>query len=277
MVTNLQAVCKKSEQTQRDYQRGLAYIQQRQYPQAIAALEEVLRTQPNDPQAHLLLGVVYLTQGDPKAAWRQDQILQKLDPKLADQLATALNTFSFNQRPLVNSAHIFPEIRSHFQRTLSSQPDCIPAYLGLAWTFGELDYFEMAANAAEQARRLTPQIASTYDRLSAAYDQLCRYQEAHDRYQYTNHTKNFNRAKQKSYHPTVDTYKQIIRLQIAQACQQILQCTPDDAEAHFLLGAIYLTQHLNMAAQRECRQLMHLDKRLADQLFCWIDTANRNS
>src|SRR3546814_8213456 len=44
------------------------YLDSGQYPAALVEIKNALQTNPNDPQARVLLGKIYLQMGNPKAA-----------------------------------------------------------------------------------------------------------------------------------------------------------------------------------------------------------------
>jgi Tfp pilus assembly protein PilF len=65
---------------------GLAYLNLGLLDQARKSLQEAVRLDPKDPQAHYALCVYYARAGDTQAANQEFQALKKLDPKLAAQL-----------------------------------------------------------------------------------------------------------------------------------------------------------------------------------------------
>jgi tetratricopeptide (TPR) repeat protein len=66
---------------------GCLYVRQNRLDQAVGAFQEVLRQNPNAPQAHYNLGLIYYTQGDYQAASRQIFALKGIDPGMAGELA----------------------------------------------------------------------------------------------------------------------------------------------------------------------------------------------
>jgi len=66
---------------------GCLDVQAGRLDQAVGAFREVLRQNPNMPQAHYNLGLIYYTQGDYQAASRQFYALKGLDPGMAADLA----------------------------------------------------------------------------------------------------------------------------------------------------------------------------------------------
>jgi tetratricopeptide (TPR) repeat protein len=66
---------------------GCLYVRQNRLDQAVGAFQEVLRQNPNAPQAHYNLGLIYYTQGNYQAASVEFYALKGLDPGLAGELS----------------------------------------------------------------------------------------------------------------------------------------------------------------------------------------------
>ena len=65
---------------------GRAYRSAGEYPKAIEAYQQALRLAPDNPAAHLDLGVCYVDIGDKNSALDEYKILQELDIGLANKL-----------------------------------------------------------------------------------------------------------------------------------------------------------------------------------------------
>ena len=65
---------------------GRAYLQAGLYSQAIECLKDAVRTDQQHAQAYYNLGRAYLRVGDRGLAMEQQEILQSLNPHLANQL-----------------------------------------------------------------------------------------------------------------------------------------------------------------------------------------------
>ena len=68
------------------YALGYAYFQKKKYKEAIDALEHTISLQPNNAFAFKKLGSSYLKAGKKDKAQEQQQILEKLDRQLAEEL-----------------------------------------------------------------------------------------------------------------------------------------------------------------------------------------------
>ena len=78
---------------------GLAYLNLGMLDQARKSLQEAVRLDPKDPQAHYALCVYYARAGDTQAANREFQALKSLDPKLAAQLTDLMRPGAPAKKP----------------------------------------------------------------------------------------------------------------------------------------------------------------------------------
>ena len=69
---------------------GRAYYGTGAYRQAVKAFETAVRLKPNFASAHYGLGLSYLEIGDKRSAEKEEQVLRKLNSRLADRLAGML-------------------------------------------------------------------------------------------------------------------------------------------------------------------------------------------
>ena len=84
----------------RHYERGEAFLNNKQYNEAAAAFKRVIKADPNFMEAHYGLGVTYLEMGalnDAKTAAEEASRL-KADPQLIHELLTAIKQVETNQR-----------------------------------------------------------------------------------------------------------------------------------------------------------------------------------
>jgi tetratricopeptide (TPR) repeat protein len=70
---------------------GQAYLKAGMYAQAIESFRDAVQTDQEHAQAYFNLGRAYLSVGDRGLALEQQRVLQKLDPRLADQLLDMIN------------------------------------------------------------------------------------------------------------------------------------------------------------------------------------------
>ena len=61
------------------------------YDNAATAFTKAIQIKPEDGDCHFMLGKTYAQQGNVPASMREYNILQKLDPKLAQELQRFLN------------------------------------------------------------------------------------------------------------------------------------------------------------------------------------------
>jgi Flp pilus assembly protein TadD len=69
---------------------GVAYADLGQLEEGATALREAVRLAPDSPKAHYALGVVLAAEGDSRGAAAEQQLLERLDPQRARQLASEL-------------------------------------------------------------------------------------------------------------------------------------------------------------------------------------------
>ena len=74
------------------YATGLAYYNLRRYKGAIEELKQVIALNPKHAQAYYGLALTYLATGDRKAAEKQQETLESLDPVFAAKIAKLLST-----------------------------------------------------------------------------------------------------------------------------------------------------------------------------------------
>ncbi len=69
---------------------GRFHQQRKEWPSAIDAYRKALQSRPEEPQTLFQLGLVHIQAGDPAAARRQHDVLQRVSPPLAAQLLKAI-------------------------------------------------------------------------------------------------------------------------------------------------------------------------------------------
>jgi tetratricopeptide (TPR) repeat protein len=83
------------------YSAGLAFYNLQRYRDAIEELKQVIALNPNHAPGHFGLTLTYLVTGDRKAAEKQQQALESLDPVYAAKIAKLLAVKSDNHQGLV--------------------------------------------------------------------------------------------------------------------------------------------------------------------------------
>jgi tetratricopeptide (TPR) repeat protein len=87
--------------------------------EAIGALNDLLKREPKQPQAHLQLAAAYRAKGDLESALRVYRRLEEIYPANAEVPMLLGQTFALQKRP--------GEAREAFQKTLTLAPDYLPA------------------------------------------------------------------------------------------------------------------------------------------------------
>jgi tetratricopeptide (TPR) repeat protein len=73
----------KQDNAEAYFNRGVAYFKLSQWRQSEEDLKQAIHYNPNHSAAHYALAMTYLQEKQPKAAFREYEILKKLDPQLA--------------------------------------------------------------------------------------------------------------------------------------------------------------------------------------------------
>jgi Flp pilus assembly protein TadD len=77
-------------ETEINYALGRAYYGTGSYRQAVKAFETAVRLKPDFASAHFALGLSYMEIGDKRLAEKEEQVLRKLNSRLADRLSGIL-------------------------------------------------------------------------------------------------------------------------------------------------------------------------------------------
>jgi tetratricopeptide (TPR) repeat protein len=72
------------------YSAGLAFYNLRRFREALEELKQVIALNPQHAPGHFGLGLTYLATGDHKAAEKEQEVLEPLDPVYAAKLAKLL-------------------------------------------------------------------------------------------------------------------------------------------------------------------------------------------
>jgi tetratricopeptide (TPR) repeat protein len=73
------------------YGLGNAYYRARKNQEALTALKQAVKLNPDNAQAHYSIGLVFASLNDKDGVTRAFAALKRLDPKLAEQFFNAIN------------------------------------------------------------------------------------------------------------------------------------------------------------------------------------------
>jgi tetratricopeptide (TPR) repeat protein len=143
-------------------------------PQAVAALEDLLKRSPNDTNLLARLGNAYRRTNPAKSQdyyYRANQI-DPQNPKYAVGYAAALI-----------QARKFAEAEPILKRVIALTPNDYTAHANLALALYEMKRFAEALPHYEWVADAKPEIAATYFFIATAHDNLAEYKQALDAYE----------------------------------------------------------------------------------------------
>ena len=128
-----------------------------------------------------------------------------------------------------------------FKRAVTVRPDDAEAHFSLGLAYGQKGLCEEEIQAYKHAVRIKPDLARAYCNLGNSYNKLGLYEQS------------------------IEAFIQAVKI------------NPHDAPAHHNLGATYLQTGDRNAALEEYRILKMLDNDLADKLFSFIGTLDKQA
>ena len=232
-------------------------ISQKQEPRASAMVRQFLTQNPNDPQAHLIMGQIYLIEKNNSAALSETQTAVKLKPTVdgfmqmgqidrnlgndsaavqAYEQAIALGPPSAPLVTVIGNIYMaegdMSKAISEFQRALSIDPNFAVAANNLAWIYAEQGQnLDIALGLAQKAKSEQPDLPSFSDTLAWVMFRRGEYAAA---------------------------------LPLLQDC---VKKTPDSAQFHYHLGMVLVAdgQKTEGKAQLQAALQMKLDSADAEQ------------
>jgi tetratricopeptide (TPR) repeat protein len=141
--------------------QGMAYHDQGELDKAIAEYNEVLKLEPDNPDAHRNLGSAYAEQGNLEEAVAAYEQAIKLNPKFGHAYGDLAGAYA--------SLGKFPEAIEAGEKAIELDPDYASAYhnLGLAYKLqGQLDE---AVAAYQEAIRIDPDFAKPHYNIGLVY------------------------------------------------------------------------------------------------------------
>jgi tetratricopeptide (TPR) repeat protein len=183
------------------FNAAVALGQLKRYPEAAAHLRTFLKSYPNEPRAHQLLGLCLMESGDPRAALAALDRSYQINPKdgsilyalaytnaragndaRAAEILASLESNPTQARLIEGLIQyrrgMWPEAKELFQRVVDADPTIQPAVAAL----GRLELLERndarAITLLESAIRLNPADAESTYQLGVLYDRNGRTSEA---------------------------------------------------------------------------------------------------
>ncbi len=239
---------------------GRLYRSQKIYDKAQRELELAVQQEPNNPLAHLELGMVYAELGQTKKAGEEFDTAVKLDPKKqkdvdANRQHYWVEHFNAGIR-LSNEEQNFAAAAEEFQKAIDLDPQDVRAYTNLAFCLRKTGRQAEAFALFQRAITLNPTDANTRKNLAASYIDMARgeakekrfveaialYEKAAEldttvadtqfeqanAYSEAAQAESIAVAKRQYYDKAVTLYK------------RVLERSPDNIDATFNLGTAYL-------------------------------------
>jgi len=159
------------------------YIQQNEPLKAEEQLQQALQTEPQNPEAHFLLGKLYADQGRyPEMAASFVRSLE-LGPKFAPQIQEQRQHYwarEYNEGVRQASAQspAFPEALAAFQRATVIDPARLESWRNLAYVYYQLDSLDTTIRTYQHILALAPSDTSTLYSIGVLCLKQGRAQEA---------------------------------------------------------------------------------------------------
>jgi tetratricopeptide (TPR) repeat protein len=165
---------------------GRLYRSQKVYDKAQRELELAVQQEPNNPLAHLELGMVYAEIGETKKAGEEFEKTLQLDPKKqkdvdANRQHYWVEHFNAGIR-LSNEEQNFAEAAKEFQKAVDLDPKDVRAYTNLAFCLRKIGQVDEALALFQQALILNPTDANARRNLAASYLDMARSEAREKRY-----------------------------------------------------------------------------------------------
>jgi tetratricopeptide (TPR) repeat protein len=156
---------------------GNVYASLGRYQDAIEAIKQAIRIEPDLAEAHYDLGVAYGKLG----RWQDAVEAYKQAIRIKPNYAEAHN----------NLGNVYPRLGRYqdaieaYKQAIRIKPDLAEAHYNLGVAYGKLGRSQDAVESYKQAIRIKPDYTDAHYNLGVAYDKLGRYQDAVETYKQT--------------------------------------------------------------------------------------------
>jgi tetratricopeptide (TPR) repeat protein len=212
--------------------RGVEYVEQGEYDEAVAEFQAAIELDPDDAGAHRNLGTAYLEQGKYEEAAAAYEKAIELDPDFGEAYGDLAGAY-FNLGKLAEAV-------AAGEKGIELDPNYAMAYNNLGVVYGVQGNLDRAITLLRQAIQVDPDCADAHYNLGFAYESLGQAEEAIAEYQeairadadYTN-----------AYENLGSVYARLGQLDEAIAWwKKTLEIEPDRASTHQNLGMAYAEQ-----------------------------------
>jgi len=165
---------------------GRLYRSQKVYDKAQRELELAVQQEPNNPLAHLELGMVFAEIGETKKAGQEFEKTLQLDPKMqkdvdANRQHYWVEHFNAGIR-LSNEEQNFAAAAEEFQKAVDLDPKDVRAYTNLAFCLRKTGRPDEALALFQKALTLNPTDPNARKNLAASYLDMARSESKEKRY-----------------------------------------------------------------------------------------------
>jgi len=159
------------------------YIQQNDWDNAIAQLEQAVKAYPNDPEAHYLLGKGYGIKGRFEDMNREFDASLKIAPKFEKEIQYERSkdwVENYNKGVRKFNEQKTDEAIENFKTAITIDPTKVEAYRNLAVAYVRSGDVDNAIKYFKKALEIDPKSVETLNNLGTVYYQHQKYQEAID-------------------------------------------------------------------------------------------------
>jgi len=227
--TYKQRVEKNPDDAEAHFLLGVTYANLKMYKKSIESFKQVIRIDPYCADAHNNTGLVYFESGKYKESIESSKQAIRIDPDCMDA--------HYNLGVTYANLKMYKKSIESYKQAIRIDPDYRDAYYNLGHAYYELGKYKESIEPNKQAIRIDPDFVLAHHNLGAAYSELGKKEEAIESYKqairidpdYATAHRGLGRAYSDSgkYNEAIESYKQAIRID------------PDDAEAYNGLGHAY--------------------------------------
>ena len=263
---------------------GRLYRSQKVYDKALRELELAVQQEPNNPLAHLELGMVYAEIGETKKAGQEFEKTLQLDPKKqkdvdANRQHYWVEHFNAGIR-LSNEEQNFAEAAKEFEKAVDLDPKDVRAYTNLAFCLRKTGRPDEALALFQKALTLNPTDVNARKNLAASYLDMARSESREKRYidaimlyekaaeldsTYTDAQFELaNAYSEAALAESIEVARTQYYDKAVSLYNRVLERTPDNIDATFNLGTAYLAMDKLDEAMPLLQKAVNLDPKAFD-------------
>lgn len=239
------------------YQLGFCRMELEQYEAAITALQEAVKTKPQDSTINHKLAQAYHKAGQYENAAKTYHLLSELNPGAA---IAYYNTIL----KMYDQAGMSDQAVNSAQKLIELQPKSADAVYNLGYMYTKLKKWNEAIESFNKALEIRPNFEYAYANIGNSYYQMKNYNKSLEAY------KKFAEIMPDSpegWYWIGVNYMQLKKWKEAETpLKKTIELRPDYAYALYNLAITYLNLHDNYSAKEIYKKLTTLDPNLAKKL-----------